>query len=108
MFPVPADTGVGVGRSLKEKENKEPEQSGKGKRIMETKEITAMFKRAAKFGIDADTVQALIDDGKGGVSFPSLSSPHKPSACMVLETKKPDMPEARCCTYSWRIENGCP
>lgn len=95
FVPVPADTGVGVGRSLKEKENKEPEQSGKGKRIMETKEITAMFKRAAKFGIDADTVQALIDDGKGERELSELIITAQAERVHVLETKKPDMPEKR-------------
>jgi len=73
FVPVPADPGVGVGRAEKEvKENKTPANAGKEKTNMEPKEMSALFARGAKFGIEADKVQELIDAGKGRAELNDL------------------------------------
>ena len=72
--PVPADTRVGVGRSENEVNNNNraataaPKETNK----MEPKDMAALFTRGAKYGIDAEKVQALIDDGKGRAELDAL------------------------------------
>ena len=72
FVPVPADPGVGVGRAETEVNNNTPADAGKETRKMETKEMAALFKRGAKFGVDADAVQALIDEGKGRAELDAM------------------------------------
>ncbi len=59
--PVPADTTVGVNRAAKTTAG----EPAKQERTMEPKDIAQLFERAAKFGIAAEKVSALIADGKG-------------------------------------------
>lgn len=72
FVPVPADPGVGVGRAETEVNNNPPATAGKEIRHMDPKEMAALFKRGAKFGIDADAVQQLIDAGKGRAELDAL------------------------------------
>ena len=72
FVPVPADPGVGVGRAEAEVNKKIAGQSGKETKKMEPKEMAGLFARAAKFGIDAEKVQELIDDGKGRAELDAM------------------------------------
>lgn len=90
---VPADTGVGVGRSL---ENKTPEVSGEGTKSMNPKEMAEMFARAAKFGIGAEKVEALIADGKGRAELDGLIVEAQGATIEGLrKVQKPDVPTPR-------------
>ena len=72
FVPVPADPGVGVGRAEAEVNKQIAGQSGKETKKMEPKEMAGLFARAAKFGIDAEKVQELIDDGKGRAELDAM------------------------------------
>ena len=72
FVPVPADPSVGVGRAENEVNKQIAGQPGKEIRKMEPKEMAALFSRGAKFGIDADKVQELIDAGKGRAELNDL------------------------------------
>jgi len=72
FVPVPADPGVGVGRAEAEVNKQIAGQSGKETKKMEPKEMAGLFARAAKFGIEADKVQELIDDGKGRAELDAM------------------------------------
>ena len=72
FVPVPADPGVGVGRAEAEVNKKIAGQPGKETKKMEPKEMAGLFARAAKFGIEADKVQELIDDGKGRAELDAM------------------------------------
>lgn len=97
---VPADVTVGVGRSL-QTENQKPEVTGK-ERIMDPKEMAKLFERAAKFGIAADKVSALVADGKGRAELDALIVEKQEadatalrSEVQELKTRKPEVPEKR-------------
>jgi len=70
--PVPADTTVGVNRADKSQKKAADSAPQKETRKMEPKEIAALFTRAAKYGIDAAKVEALIADGKGRSELDAL------------------------------------
>ena len=72
FVPVPADPSVGVGRAEAEVNKQIAGQSGKETKKMEPKEMAGLFARAAKFGIEADKVQELIDDGKGRAELDAM------------------------------------
>ena len=72
FVPVPADPSVGVGRAEAEVNKKIAGQPGKETKKMEPKEMAGLFARAAKFGIEADKVQELIDDGKGRAELDAM------------------------------------
>jgi HK97 family phage major capsid protein len=72
FVPVPADPSVGVGRAEAEVNKQIAGQSGKETKKMEPKEMAGLFARAAKFGIDAEKVQELIDDGKGRAELDAM------------------------------------
>lgn len=72
FVPVPADPGVGVGRAEAEVNKQIAGQPGKETKKMEPKEMAGLFARAAKFGIEADKVQELIDDGKGRAELDAM------------------------------------
>ena len=86
---VPADTSVGVGRALEETQT--PQNEGEGKRIMTPKEMAELFKRAAQFGIEADAVQALIDNDQGRAELDALIVERQASQITeLLHPKKED------------------
>ena len=72
FVPVPADPSVGVGRAEAEVNKQIAGQPGKETKKMEPKEMAGLFARAAKFGIEADKVQELIDDGKGRAELDAM------------------------------------
>ena len=72
FVPVPADPGVGVGRAEAEVNKQIAGQPGKETKKMEPKEMAGLFARAAKFGIEADKVQEMIDDGKGRADLDAM------------------------------------
>lgn len=101
FVPVPADPGVGVGRAENEVNNNPPADAGKETRKMEPKEMAALFKRGAKFGVDADAVQQLIDAGQGRAELDALivdkqqaQAEEARKEIEALKTRKPDRPVA--------------
>lgn len=72
FVPVPADPGVGVGRAETEVNQREAGQPGERTKKMEPKDIASLFARAAKFGIEADKVQELVEAGKGRAELDAL------------------------------------
>ena len=72
FVPVPADTSVGVYRAESEMNPAQTRHEKTGDKKMDPKEMAKLFSRAAKYGIDADAVQALIDDGKGRAELDAL------------------------------------
>jgi len=93
--PVPADTTVGVNRAA---QTTAAVVTAKERR-MDPKEMAQLFERAAKFGISADKVSALIADGKGRAELDAMIVEKQGSdiaardaQIKVLETRKPDAP----------------
>ena len=72
FVPVPADPGVGVGRAENEVNKTIAGQPGKEKRKMDAKEMSGLFARAAKFGIDAEKVTEMVDAGKGRAELDAM------------------------------------
>lgn len=73
--PVPADTSVGVGRSHDNTAAGEPTAKNTTRQetqTMDPKEMGKLFARAAKYGIDAAKVEALIADGKGRAELDAM------------------------------------
>ena len=68
--PVPADTSVGVNRAA---QTPAAETTGRAKeKVMDPKDMAKLFERAAKFGIGADKVSALLADGKGRAELDAM------------------------------------
>ena len=93
--PVPADTTVGVNRAATH--TKAAVETAKEIR-MEPKDMAALFERAAKFGIGADKVSALVADGKGRAELDAMIVDKQGADITVrdnkikdLETRKPDV-----------------
>lgn len=70
--PVPADPGVGVGRAMSEEEETNPAGQPGKERHMDPKEMAALFSRGAKFGVTAEEVQKILDDGRGRAELDAL------------------------------------
>lgn len=69
--PVPADTTVGVNRAAQKPATTETTVRAK-ETTMDPKEMAKLFERAAKYGIGADKVSALLADGKGRAELDAL------------------------------------
>lgn len=69
--PVPADTTVGVNRAAQTPATTETTVRAK-ETHMDPKEMAKLFERAAKYGIGADKVSALLADGKGRAELDAL------------------------------------
>jgi HK97 family phage major capsid protein len=86
--PVPADVTVGVGRGAEEDQiaaDAAHNERKEGTKEMKPEEMAAMFSRAAKYGIGAEKVQALIADGKGRAELDA----------MIVEKQEADATELR-------------
>jgi len=70
--PVPADPTVGVNRAGQIAHAAQSAATTKENRTMEPKEMAKLFARAAKFGIEAAAVEALVADGKGRAELDAL------------------------------------
>ena len=68
--PVPADTTVGVGRSADT--GAAPKAVEIREKNMDPKDMAKLFARAAKFGIEAAKVEALLADGKGRAELDAM------------------------------------
>jgi HK97 family phage major capsid protein len=99
--PVPADPGVGVGRAMSEEEETNP-AGQPGKEIqMDPKEMAALFSRGAKFGVTAEEVQKILDDGKGRAELDALivekqaaDAEASRKEIETLKARKPEQPAA--------------
>jgi len=67
--PIPADPTVGVNRAI---QTIEAAKTAKEKVNMDAKEMAKLFARAAKYGIEAAKVEALVADGKGRAELDAL------------------------------------
>lgn len=83
--PVPADVTVGVGRSAEGNQTAAGTATNEGAKEMKPEEMAAMFTRAAKYGIGAEKVQALIAEGKGKAELDA----------MIVEKQEADATELR-------------
>ncbi len=102
FVPVPADPSVGVGRAADETQIKTPEKPAEKRSTNMTltpKEMAELFKRAAKFGIEADKVQELLDAGKGRAELDAMIVDKQAGEVEVmrkenadLKNRKPDVP----------------
>ena len=66
--PIPADPTVGVNRAVPTVTAVEPVKE----RSMDSKEMAKLFARAAKYGIEAGKVEALVADGKGRADLDAM------------------------------------
>jgi HK97 family phage major capsid protein len=96
--PVPADTTVGVNRAAQTMTAEKPAKED----AMDPKEMAKLFERAAKFGIGADVVSALVADGKGRAELDSLivekqgqEVAQRDAEIVTLKARKPDAPPAK-------------
>lgn len=96
--PVPADTTVGVNRAAATDAPERPAVAVKEKK-MDPKDVAKLFERAAKFGIAADKVSALIADGKGRAELDELivdkqaaDVATRDAELVALKARKPDAP----------------
>ena len=100
--PVPADPGVGVGRAMNEEEEETNPAGQPGKeRQMDPKEMAALFSRGAKFGVTAEEVQKILDDGKGRAELDALivekqaaDAEASRKEIETLKARKPEQPAA--------------
>lgn len=97
--PVPADPGVGVGRAMSEEEETNPAGQPGKERHMDPKEMAALFSRGAKFGVTAEEVQKILDDGKGRAELDALIVERQAAEAAQLKkeieerkAQKPDRP----------------
>ncbi|HUW59598.1 MAG TPA: phage major capsid protein [Candidatus Bathyarchaeia archaeon] len=95
--PVPADTTVGVNRAAEPVAVEPPAREGK--RHMDPKEMAKLFARAAKYGIEAAKVEALLADGKGRAELDALivekqesDSDAQRKEIVTLKERKPELP----------------
>jgi HK97 family phage major capsid protein len=100
--PVPADTTVGVNRAAKPEAPARPAVESKERKVMEPKEIAKLFARAAKYGIEAAKVEALIADGKGRAELDAMivekqdaDITERDGKIKTLEVRKPESPAAQ-------------
>jgi len=70
--PVPADPSVGVNRAADEVKTKTAKVVAERKIDMDPKEMSKLFARASKHGIEVAKVEALIEDGKGRAELDAL------------------------------------
>lgn len=84
FVPVPADTAVGVGRSLEKPIADKPAERGH----MDPKEMAEFFTRALAHGIDATEAQALLDAGKTRADLDSLIVERQDTQITELRTVK--------------------
>lgn len=94
--PVPADPTVGVNRA---DQKQTAARSAKEKREMDPKEMAKLFARAAKYGIEAAKVEALVADGKGRAELDAMIVEKQESDAdnhrkeiETLKARKPDVP----------------
>lgn len=85
FVPVPADPGVGVGRAEKTIEKETTTANAVREKKMDHKEMSKLFARAAKYGIEASKVDALIEEGKGRAELDE----------MIVEKQAVDAEETR-------------
>lgn len=95
--PVPADPTVGVNRA---DQNVQAARSAKEMSKMDPKEMAKLFARAAKYGIEAAKVEALVADGKGRAELDALivekqevDGAAQRQEINVLKERKPERPQ---------------
>jgi HK97 family phage major capsid protein len=98
FVPIPADTSVGVGREENGNDGEDDVKTGaretnatatREEKIMDPKEMAALFTRAAKHGIDATEVQALVDAGKGRAELDELIVERQDAQIVEMRERKP-------------------
>ena len=95
--PVPADTTVGVNRANHNTQT--AARSAKEDTHMDPKDMAKLYERAAKYGIGADKVSALVADGKGRAELDALivekqeaETTAARAEVATLKARKPDAP----------------
>lgn len=84
---VPADTAVGVGRSLDTEHI--PAQTGERGKVMSPKQMMEFFQRAAKNGIDAETAGKLVEKETAERDLDALIIERQQAELVTLRNAQP-------------------